>query len=436
MSSCHIWPPNYKGVTCFTLRKHCWSNKCRNMVQNNCCTFIGLPVESWSKKYCPCTEWLKMSLDLSILWTVGIWRKDSGDLQQKPAYNPFFFQERQTQDNPGVPPKYNLMQSRNNRAATSKYTGLSLSLLFFSSRLTFCLDNATAPRRLPNGAACPSPSRGLEPASPTAKAPPPGRNRRAAARETRQLHATVSRRTIPSPAPLRPPSRMRRGSRNRKSAELCVRHRRPGSGAAPSRKEPPAPRWPRLPASPSWLGAAVAPQRGGAGVAALACPARFSSSRRSFLFLPPSLPRLSLRLRAGGAVFGGGGACSSRERWAGPGPAGRAHEGAEGAGRAGPAASLPFPGLTGTRGGQTVRCRLWAPRLSLLAPSSLAACLLRHGAAAGRAGVTLTRRKRRWLSFHKAGVGAWGAGDLWCPCLSSLIHPAGLGAGLGRIMAV
>lgn len=172
MSSCHIWPPNYKGVTCFTLRKHCWSNKCRNMVQNNCCTFIGLPVESWSKKYCPCTEWLKMSLDLSILWTVGIWRKDSGDLQQKPAYNPFFFQERQTQDNPGVPPKYNLMQSRNNRAATSKYTGLSLSLLFFSSRLTFCLDNATAPRRLPNGAACPSPSRGLEPASPTAKAPP------------------------------------------------------------------------------------------------------------------------------------------------------------------------------------------------------------------------------------------------------------------------
>lgn len=92
---------------------------------------MGLPVESWSKKYCPCTEWLKMSLDLSILWTVRIWRKDSGDLQQKNAYNPFFFQERQNQDNPGVPPKYNLMQSRNNRPATSKYTGLSLSLLFF-----------------------------------------------------------------------------------------------------------------------------------------------------------------------------------------------------------------------------------------------------------------------------------------------------------------
>lgn len=65
---------------------------------------------------------------------------------------------------------------------------------------------------------------------------------------------------------------MRRGSRKRKSAELCVRHRRPGSGAAPSRKETPAVGWPRLPAPPSWLGAAVAPQRGGAGVAALPCP--------------------------------------------------------------------------------------------------------------------------------------------------------------------
>lgn len=91
----------------------------------------------------------------------------------------------------------------------------------------------------------------------------------------------------PLPGPPQPLVR-HGGGRKWESCECCVTHSRPGSGAAPSRKERPALPWPRLAGPPSWLGAAVGAAAGRCGGC---CPA-LPPSPVALPSLPFSFPPL------------------------------------------------------------------------------------------------------------------------------------------------
>lgn len=129
----------------------------------------------------------------------------------------------------------------------------------------------------------------------------------------------------------------------------------------------------------------------------------------------------------------------------GPGPAGRAPEGAQGAGGARlPPSVSPFPGLVGPVPGSRLALGRELPRLSSCSffgsPTRCPSPRARSGRRQGRAQAypqeeaLAGRPLVHGCLFHQAASGALGAGDPWCPCVGSLSRPAGLGAGLGRIM--